>query len=212
MIMCFTFWPCGTFLSAMWYVFLKTIENFNLGNLKFINYENHGIKRKPNLWPSVICGSAGHPMQGIWPHTPYRHLVSLLKKIGLQCHFRKRSYLFIKCAFVWFMWSYSTHWERSCITLVFWSSLALLGIQLMEYGPTHYTIIWFSLMWKWVLYPILGKLTHLVIKRGIFLHIFPIIRQLMYSNIVFLEKVVLKYFAGLDRHGYLTRTFVKLFW
>ncbi len=35
-------------------------------------------------------------------------------------------------------------WKPSCTTLDLQSSMALLGTQLMEYGPTHHTIIWFS--------------------------------------------------------------------
>ncbi len=43
------------------------------------------------------------------------------------------------------MASYSTYWEPCSTTLDVRSRVALLGIQLMKYGPTHHTIIWFSL-------------------------------------------------------------------
>ncbi len=46
-----------------------------------------------------------------------------------------------KTKFVWFMASYFTHWESSCITLDLWSHAALLCTQLVKYGPTHHTII-----------------------------------------------------------------------
>ncbi len=37
-------------------------------------------------------------------------------------------------------------WEPSCTTLDLHSCVALLGAQLMEYGPTHHTVIWFLLI------------------------------------------------------------------
>ncbi len=54
-----------------------------------------------------------------------------------------------KTKFVWCMRSYSTCWEPSCTTPDLRSCSEVLGTQLVEYGPTHDTIIWFSLKTKW---------------------------------------------------------------
>ncbi len=50
-----------------------------------------------------------------------------------------------KTKFIMFMGTYSTYWEPSCTTRDLRSHVALLDTQLMEYGPTHQTIIWFSI-------------------------------------------------------------------
>ncbi len=42
--------------------------------------------------------------------------------------------------------SHSTHCEPNYTTLNLRSGVVLQGTQLMEYGHTHHTIIWFSLI------------------------------------------------------------------
>ncbi len=46
---------------------------------------------------------------------------------------------------VWCMGSYSTRWESIYTALDFSSLCGTAVTQLMEYDPTHHTIIWFSL-------------------------------------------------------------------
>ncbi len=60
---------------------------------------------------------------------------------GLKCW---KQWHIEKTKYVWCMVSYYTHWEPSCSTLN-QSHVALFGTQLVEYDPTHHTIIWFSL-------------------------------------------------------------------
>ncbi len=75
---------------------------------------------------------------------PHKKLFSVFKgqKLLKPWHKRKPN-VSVACG-------HSTRWESSCATLELQSRVALLGTQLVGYGPTLYTIIWWSLNMSYI--------------------------------------------------------------